>query len=154
MRASRSLVVAVAAGALTFGVVSIAIASGLPGIKPDRKHGVLVYHQVNGHKTQHQPPGRVRVVRLVHLNGQVQFSAGTTGLFSGSGTGRPGRYRFKSFSRHCHHCGSQHQTIFGRKFAACSQRVRLKAKMTTSVRVRLDRKHPCTTRVWGPRTTD
>lgn len=150
MRVSMRFVVGVAAGALTFEVISIAFASGPLGTRPDRKHGVLAYHQVNGKKTQHQPPGRVRVVRLLHLNGQVQFSGYTTGLFSGSGTGRPGRYRFKSFSRHCHHCDSQHPTILGRKFAACSQRVRLKAKMTTSVRVRLHRKHPCTMRVWGP----
>jgi hypothetical protein len=150
MRRLGAVVAGVAAGALALGAIGIAVASGVPPIKPDATHGLLEYRQVNGHKTQHMPPGRVRIVRLVHLNGQVQFSAGTTGLFSGSGTGRPGRYRFKSFSRHCHHCGSQHPTIFGRKFSECSQRVRLKKKVTTTVRVRLHRKHPCTIRVWGP----
>jgi hypothetical protein len=150
MRGTRGIVVAVAAVALALGAVSIAVASGAPQVKLNRKHGLLVFHQVNGDKTQHSPPGRMHIIRVVHPNGQKVLSIHSPPLIRGDLTAEPGSYRFISFARHCHRCTSQHPTIFGRKFSECSTRVRLKAKMTTSVRVRVHRKHPCTIRVRGP----
>src|SRR6478736_5406871 len=98
VRGSRTVVAGVAAGALALGAVSIAVASGVPPTKAGGKHGVLDYHQINGHKTQHSPPGRMHVVRVVHPNGNKVLSAKSPGLIRGELSTGPGRYRFVSFA--------------------------------------------------------